>query len=93
MSPNLMTSPSSYTIFEAINNKRHEIYAGMTRRAMHETIAELRRKPPIGMKEWDFSDVNFRSIEFDLNETDAKTFLDTYVKTRLPKGWRFVNPD
>lgn len=78
------------TVFEAINHDRKEIYVGMTTEPMFETIRRLKSAPPTSIREWDFDSIkDYRSIEFGLSEKDAKVFIDQYVKTAAPKGWRY----
>ncbi len=58
---------------------------------MFETIAKFRERRPESLQEWDLDDIsNFRSLEFDLSERAARDYVDRYVASPLPKGWRFL---
>jgi hypothetical protein len=80
-----------YTVFEAANENTREIFVGMTAAPMFEAERALRAAPPAAIKHWDFNDVrDFRSVEFDLSEENARQFIEGYARTTPPLDWRFV---
>jgi hypothetical protein len=87
-----MAEADDYTVFEIVNAPLKEIYVGATRRAIHELAGRLHHEPHEPIRHWDLREAApVRSIEFDLNESDAHAFIRNYVKTELPKGWRFLH--
>jgi hypothetical protein len=80
-----------YIIFEIANEKRHEIYVGATRDPIFQMEEALRRQRPASIKDWDIDDLKpIRSIEFNVSENDARAFIENYVKTGVPDGWKFL---
>lgn len=80
-----------FTIFEVSNETRREIYVGMTDLPMFQATQLLRASPPRCLAHWRGEEPHAaRSIEFDLSREDARRFIDHYVKTALPPGWRFL---
>ncbi len=86
-----MADRRAFTVFEIVNEKRHEIFASFTADPIFQMTDALRRRPPEPIKHWDFNDVGtIRSIEFHMSEQQAMAFLADYIKTNLPSGWRFI---
>lgn len=80
-----------YTVYEAVNEKTREIFVGYTSVQMFEAERSLRSAPPAGIRHWDFDDVrDFRSVEFDLREEDAKKFVAGYARMTPPADWRYL---
>jgi len=79
-----------YTVYEAVNISRKEIFIGITSRKIFEAMAQLMEndRPPC-IKHWDAADaIDIRSVEFDLSAAGAKEFLKEYVRNRALIGWR-----
>ena len=80
-----------YAIFEVVNEKRREIYVGATAEPIFQTIDLLRQRRPESIKDWNLDDVlAVRSVEFNLDEKRAQAFVEKYVQTGSPSGWRFL---
>jgi hypothetical protein len=81
---------SQYTVFEAINKSRKEIFIGVTRSPVFETVAELRHARSRPVADWDPEDrVIVRSLEFGLSLKQAKLLVSGYTHSKPPKGWRY----
>jgi hypothetical protein len=79
-----------YTVFEALNKKRKEIFIGVTRAPVFETIAQLRQARTRAISGWHPDDrVIVRSLEFGLSLKQAKLLVTGYTHSKPPQGWRY----
>jgi hypothetical protein len=86
-----MVERRRYLVYEAVNNKRKEIYVAVSPRPMHETIGDYKTRLPDPIKHWKAADIQtYRSIEFDLAEEQAREFLENYVKSTIAEGWKYI---
>ena len=86
-----MPEQRGYIVFEIVNEKRQEIYVGLTRDPILRMTENLRRRRPVSIQHWNPDEIGtVRGIEFDMGEKDARAFLENYTKTRLADGWRFL---
>jgi hypothetical protein len=88
----MTVSQETWTVFELVNENEKQIYVGATRLPVFRLASELARQPPKAIKHWDLDHATtVRSVEFDLDEADAKVFIKQYVATALPSGWRYLS--
>lgn len=88
---NRMPARRDYTVYEAVNKKRREIFVGVTRAPIFEAVAEMRDSPPWRAGRWGPTDpVNVRSLEFGMTLIEAKAFAAGLASAKPPKGWRRV---
>ena len=86
-----MPDQRGYTVFEIVNEKRLEIYVGVTRDPIAQMIETIRRRRPDSIRHWNLDEAGaVRSIESDMGEKDARAFIENYVKTSVADGWRFL---
>ncbi|MDE2039605.1 MAG: hypothetical protein KGO96_00765 [Elusimicrobia bacterium] len=86
-----MVREQQYSVFEAINNKRKEIFVGITSRQICETITRIQAYRPSAIKHWNLDDVvNVHSIEFGLSKAQADALLEQYPKKNPQPGWRYL---
>lgn len=79
-----------YMVFEAVNEKRREIYVGAAYVSALQEIGALHPRPE-SIKDWDLRDAKaVNRIEGDMPEEDARAFIQNYIRTSLPAGWRFL---
>jgi hypothetical protein len=84
-------SSTSVDVYELVNERLREIYVGRTSGIVFSDGDKGRPSPAWRIAHWKAEDVRPpRSIEADLDEEDAERFIQAYVLTPLPKGWRFV---
>ena len=86
-----MTPRKSFAVFEIVNERRREIYVGATSDPIFRIISHLRAQKPVSIGEWNLDDAATpRSVEFNMDEADARTFIQNYVKTALAQGWKYL---
>lgn len=91
-----ITSPKTgrapaFTVFELVNDRLQEIYVGRTDGPVFRVLFALRDRPAPAIGHWNLDDARpVRSIEFDMKDDEADEFIAHYVRTPLPKGWRFL---
>ena len=86
-----MPEQRGYTVFEIVNEKRHEIYVGATRDPISHMPDSIRRRRPESIKDWDLEDMKpIRSIEVNMGEKDTRAFIENYIKTSVADGWHFL---
>lgn len=86
-----MVERRRFLVYEAINNKRKEIFVAMSYRPMHETIGLYKSSLPDPIQHWRADDIQtYRSIEFNLTEEQAHEFLENYVKSTVAPGWKYL---
>ena len=86
-----MPEQRGYTVFEIVNEKRLEIYVGVTRDPILQMIETIRHRRPDSIRHWNLDEVEpVRSIELYMSEKDARAFVENYVKTSVADGWRFL---
>ena len=86
-----MPKQRGYTVFEIVNEQRHEIYVGATRDPISQMPDAIRRRRPKSIKDWDLDDMKpIRSIEVNMGEKDARDFIGNYVKIAMSKAWHFL---
>lgn len=84
-------SKRTVAVFELINVRLREVYVGCTADMSSALAGWGRPAPAPKIAHWDPRDVRPpRYVERDLNEEDARRFVDAYVRTALPSGWRFL---
>lgn len=76
-------SPVKVTVFEAVNDRRREIFVGVTTLPMHELIA----RPPETIRHWTEGETAFRSLEFGLPLDEARAFIERYAQVNAREGW------
>ncbi|HXT00826.1 MAG TPA: hypothetical protein VN915_09150 [Elusimicrobiota bacterium] len=87
----LELSKRTVAVFELINERLREVYVGCTTEMSAALAGTARPSPAPQIAHWNPEDVRPpRSIERDLDEEDARTFIEAYVRTPLPEGWRFL---
>lgn len=92
MDVNLPTARKTFTVFELVNERLREIYVAHTDGPVFGVVADLRRLAAPPIEHWNFDEVRpVRSIEFGLNEEDARKFVQNYVQGDLPEGWRYLS--
>lgn len=84
----LVGSMTKFTIYEASNESRREVYIGTTTLSMSALIASFREAPPRGARGWRPQDVTFRSLEFGVLPADTPAHVRRHAATR--KGWRVI---
>lgn len=77
-------------VFEAINDQLQEIFVGASELPVFAMIQRLRDRPPKAIAHWNMKLAEFRSLQFDLTEDDARRFIRGWVKRTLPRGWRYL---
>lgn len=88
MEMNIPTARKTFTVFELVNDRLHEIYVAATEGPVFNVVADLRRQPAPSIRHWDLDDVGpVRSVEFGLNGESARKFIDEYVHNAVPDGW------
>ena len=83
----------SFTVFEAANEDLKEIYVTWTSRPIFEAMSAFGKQPPKVLSNWKTSKhrITFRSLEFDLTEELARSFVSRHVsKQPLHAGWKFI---
>ena len=87
-----MAKSLKVTVFAATNRARREIFVGTSTLPMHALIASLRTSPPAETRSWGPHDeVEYRSLEFELDATDAVDYIERYAAVR--EGWRVVKAE
>lgn len=79
-----------YTVFEAVNKKRREIFVGVTRAPIFETISEMRFQDSRPVQGWSADErLTVRSLEFGMTLKEARAYAAGYIKSKSQKGWRY----
>jgi hypothetical protein len=85
------TATASFTVYELVNEKLEEIYVGRTSGPVFRVLRALRFHKPSAIAHWSLDDARpVRSIEFEMNDPDSQRFIERYVQTPLPDGWRYL---
>lgn len=80
------------TVFEAANSDLKEIYVVWTARSVFEAMGALDKRPPAAIAHWRPSKqrIDFRSLEFKLNEDEARAFIARHATKQLQSGWKYI---
>lgn len=84
--------PGQFTVLEAVNTGRREVYVFMTPRPIYAEMARMAARPPEAVAHWlvDVEHVDFRSLEFGLSEEAARSYIEDQLSRPLGAGWRYV---
>ena len=79
-----------YTVFEIVNARLKEIFVGVASDAELRAVP-LRLPSNATLLHWGLSESEpAHPIQLDLTKRAADIFVENYVKSALPNGWRFL---
>jgi hypothetical protein len=81
-----------FTVFEAANADLREIYLTATAKAIFEAMADFARDLPPVIAHWkpEGQHIEFRSLEFDLTDDEAQSFIKRRLAKAAPADWKYL---
>jgi hypothetical protein len=70
-----------------------EIFVTLTARSIFESMGDLlKKRRPRFLAHWrpEKQHIEFRSLEFQLTEQEARTFIAQRIAKRLPSNWKYI---
>ena len=74
-------------VFEVIENKRQQIFVGLTELSLEQELARLKGSTAACFKGWDWESVMVRPVEAFECPKLAKAFFERYAAKTPPPGW------